>query len=167
MIHYATPADVALLLQLSATTFYDAFAAQNTPETMQAYMSEAFTEAKMAAELADPDSTFLLAFVDDEAVGYAKLRRGDSPDAPAGCKSIELQRIYVAQKAIGRKLGQKLLDACLQITREEGYERVWLGVWEHNTSAQAFYRKMVLKYTVPMCFVWAKKTRQTCFCSYQ
>ena len=33
------------------------------------------------------------------------------------------------------------MRACLDEARNAGYETIWLGVWERNARAQAFYRK--------------------------
>lgn len=33
------------------------------------------------------------------------------------------------------------MNRCLQIAQEEGFQTVWLGVWERNFRAQAFYKK--------------------------
>jgi len=34
-----------------------------------------------------------------------------------------------------------LLSDALTVLREQHLEHVWLGVWEHNPRARAFYRK--------------------------
>ncbi len=41
----------------------------------------------------------------------------------------------------GMRIGKTLLKAAEKCVRKEGCVRFWLGVWEHNTSAQAFYQK--------------------------
>ena len=33
------------------------------------------------------------------------------------------------------------MQAALDLAREKGFDWVWLGVWEHNHRAHAFYRK--------------------------
>ncbi len=95
----------------------------------------------MTFELADPRSTFLLAQMNGRAIGYAKLRAGDAPACVDGPRPIELERIYVDQNALGRGVGAALIRACLDEARQADYGAVWLGVWERNARAQAFYRK--------------------------
>jgi ribosomal protein S18 acetylase RimI-like enzyme len=34
-----------------------------------------------------------------------------------------------------------MMDHCLQIAVDEGFDTVWLGVWEHNPKAARFYEK--------------------------
>lgn len=76
-IRRATPNDAALLTEMGARTFYESFAAQNTPENMASYLASAFTPEALAAELTDERAIFLIAEVDGAAAGYAKLLQGD------------------------------------------------------------------------------------------
>lgn len=141
VIRQAVLAEVKALVELAARTFYDAFAATNTPESMQAYMSSAFTVEQMTAELSDPHSTFLLAELAGQPVGYAKLVRGEVPECVNARPAIELSRLYVEQNVLGAGVGAALMQACLDTARQAGFQAIFLGVWEHNPRAQAFYRK--------------------------
>lgn len=58
------PKDTPALTQLAARTFRDAFAADNTPADMEAYLRDSFSHDRVLAELSDDANTFLLAFVD-------------------------------------------------------------------------------------------------------
>lgn len=138
-IRRATVEDAALLTELAARTFYDAFAAMNKPENLQAYMAQAFSVPQLTAELGDPRASFLLAEVDGTLAGYAKLCAGDAPRCITGPQPIELVRLYVAQQYLGAGVGNDLMRACLDKARKLGYQTIYLGVWEHNARAQAFY----------------------------
>jgi diamine N-acetyltransferase len=140
-IRIGTPEDAALLSELAASTFHATFAAENRPEDMKAYMDEAFTVARQAEELADPNTTVFLAFVDGEPAGYAKLLEGDAPECVAGERSVELARLYADHRWHGRGVGAALLGACFDAARRERFQTMWLGVWERNWRAIAFYRK--------------------------
>ncbi len=71
----AVLSDASTLAGLAARTFAETFAADNSPENLQAYLSECFGLAQKTAELMDPDVTSLLTIRDDEAIGFAQLRR--------------------------------------------------------------------------------------------
>ena len=133
--------DVDLLVDLGVTTFTETFAHLNSAEDMNAYLSSAFDRDRVAAEVADPSSTFFVAEVDGVGAGYAKLYAGEAETCVEGPKPIELVRLYVLQAWLGRRVGAALMEACLEHARREGYETLWLGVWEHNERAKAFYRK--------------------------
>lgn len=133
--------DAALLAELGARTFSETFANENTPENMAAYLAAAFSPEQIAADLADPRCAFLIAETDGVAVGYAMLRSGAVPDRVAGERPIELVRLYVSQHNLGSGVGAALMQACIDDAKRGGHQTLWLGVWEHNIRAQAFYRK--------------------------
>src|SRR5207253_9443125 len=100
-IRRAAAADAELLSALGTTTFHSAFATDNNPEDMAAYLAAAFSPAQQAAELADPRATFFIAEIEGQVVGYAKLLASDPPACVAGIKPIELERIYSVKEWIG------------------------------------------------------------------
>lgn len=133
--------DAALLSELGALTFSETFAADNTPENMAAYLAVAFNPEQQAAEIADPSALFQIAATNGVAQGYAMLRSGNAPEAVTGARPIELVRLYVKREALGGGVGAALMQACVDEALQRGYETLWLGVWEHNSRARAFYRK--------------------------
>jgi ribosomal protein S18 acetylase RimI-like enzyme len=145
----ATVADASRLSVLGAATFRETFEGENTPEDMARYLAAAFTPARQAAEIADPAGLVLLAeregpaegAADAELAGYAHLVSGAAPAAVRGAAPLELKRLYVARAWHGRGVAQALMDAALDAARARGAETLWLGVWERNPRAAAFYRK--------------------------
>src|SRR5215213_1227010 len=140
-IRHGTLGDAGLLSEFGARTFTETFAADNTPEDLAAYLATSFNVAHQTAELEDPGSTFLIAEVDGRAAGYAMLREGEPEKGVEGASPIELTRLYVSREWLGRGIGEQLMRACVDKARQAGHETIWLGVWERNARAQAFYRK--------------------------
>ncbi len=140
-IRRGTLADAGLLSELGARTFSETFAVDNTPEDLAAYVARSFNVAQQTAELEDPASVFLIAEVDGHAAGYAKLHDGEPEKGVEGPKPVELVRLYVSRDWLGRGIGEQLMRACIDEARKAGHETIWLGVWERNARAQAFYRK--------------------------
>lgn len=133
--------DANLLAEMGAQTFAETFTENNAPEDMAAYMAASFSIAQLTGELTDPLAIFFIAEVEGHAAGYAKIRAGEAPDEVAGQKPIELVRLYVYREWLGRRVGQALMQRCLDEARLMGFQTIWLGVWEHNHRAQTFYRK--------------------------
>ena len=140
-IRDATPADDALLANLGARTFNEAYAKDLPAETMAEYLPVAFNPRVQAEELREVGSAFLIVEIGEEAVGYARLKEGQAPPVVGGSRPIELARIYLVQEATGSGVGSKLMQACLEEAKIKGCDRIWLGVWERNERAIAFYRK--------------------------
>jgi ribosomal protein S18 acetylase RimI-like enzyme len=141
LVRPASLSDAEVLAALGARTFAETFAEDNTAADMDAYLSSAFSVERMAEELADKASVFFIAEVGGVAAGYAKLSSGEPPSCVEGERAIELARLYVGQEWLGRGVGQALMQRCLDEARRAGRQTMWLGVWERNPRAQAFYRK--------------------------
>jgi ribosomal protein S18 acetylase RimI-like enzyme len=140
-IRTATITDAEMLTELARRTFKDAFASMNSPENMEAYMSQNFTLHKFSAQIADPRATFLIAEIEAAPVAFAKLYGGGVPDCVRGFAPIEIERFYVDQQFHGKGVAQTLMQACFDRARQSGHGTLYLGVWEDNHRAIAFYRK--------------------------
>ena len=134
IIRRATAADAAPLAALAERTFRDAFAAQNTPADMDAYVGRVYGEAQQREEIASDEIITLVIEDAGVLIAFAQVRR----DANA---RAELARFYVDRAQHGRGLAQDLMDATLAAARTLGATTLWLGVWEHNARAIRFYEK--------------------------
>ena len=142
----ATIADAPRLSRLAAMTFRETFEGENTPENIVRYVSEAFTPERQAAEIADHAGTVLLAerrgpSDDAELVGYVHLLSGPVPAAVQGRAPLEIKRLYVARTWHGQGVAHALMEAAFEGARARGAQTLWLGVWERNPRAIAFYAK--------------------------
>ena len=142
-IRQADAGDAKLLTDLAYTTFWDAFAhhPKNAPDDLNHYMRQAFSAEQIAAELVDEKSIFLIARIDDEDAGYAKLIVDSIESGVTAERPVELSRLYSHQKHLGQGVGQSLMDACFERARRDGHDVMWLGVWEFNPRAMRFYEK--------------------------
>ena len=141
VIRPAGVADARWLAELAERTFRETYTAHNTPENMERYVAEHFAPALQAAELADPRYITLVAEVDGRAAGYTQLGRGAAPACVVGPHPIEMIRFYVDRPWHGQGLAQELMHAAAQHAHAAGARTLWLGVWEQNPRAIAFYRK--------------------------
>ena len=140
-IREATAADAAALATFGELTFRDAFAAQNRPEDVEEYVAATYSPALQRAELTDPARLTLVAEVGDAFAAYAQLRSGDAPGCVSGPAPIELLRFYVDRSWHGRGLAQRLMAAVVAAAESRQARTLWLGVWEHNPRAIAFYTR--------------------------
>ena len=136
LIRRANPADAAPLAALAERIFRDTFAAQNNPDDLDAYLGQAYGEAQQAREIADDQVITLLVEDDGVLIAFAQLRRSTEEWG-----EVELARFYVDRDHHGRGLSRQLMDACLAAAQNLGGPTLWLGVWEHNPRAIAFYKK--------------------------
>ena len=137
----AVEADAARLAEFGARTFYDAFAADNTPEDMRQHLESAFSPQLQLAEIRNPGIDTLIAIESGSWAGFAQLRADKVSDGVPAQGSIELWRFYVDRHWHGQGIAARLMAGAKQRARRRGARTLWLGVWERNARAQAFYRK--------------------------
>ncbi|WNF24882.1 GNAT family N-acetyltransferase [Mesobacillus jeotgali] len=134
--------DLETLQEISIGTFDETFRAQNSPENMSAYLEKAFNLEQLESELSYPSSQFFLVYYDDEVAGYLKLNTNDAQSEEMGNDALEIERIYVKNKFQKLGLGKYLFNMAMEIAMDSGKKKIWLGVWEKNENAIAFYKKL-------------------------
>jgi len=140
-IRTATAADAAVLADLARRTFYDTFASTNDPNDMALHLQSAYGVDQQTRELSDRDITTLIVEDGGAAIAYAQVRGDHLPECVTGPEPVELWRFYVDSSWHGRGVAQSLMERVKSVARERGAKTLWLGVWERNDRARAFYSK--------------------------
>lgn len=141
VIRSASELDLEALCQFSAKTFWDAYASQNRLESMHAYIEKNFNKTTLSQELNDTRSSFFIAEFQNQFCAYMKLNQNKMQNGIIAEKPIELERIYVDKDSQGFGVGKKMMDEAIKIAKQLGHDKLWLGVWEENHKAIAFYEK--------------------------
>lgn len=141
VIRPATLKDAKKLARLAERTFRETFSDTNSAENMDLHCAASYSENLQAAELADPQYITFVAEADDQLVAYAQIHFGLPPACVPSIRASEIQRLYVEQAWHGKGLAQQLMQTCLDTIEKQSMDMAWLGVWEHNPRAIAFYRK--------------------------
>ena len=140
-IRHATLADVATLCRLGTTTFRETYRTISDPAQVDDYADEHFTAARVETWFARPCTRTLIASVGDAAVGYAHVRSAKVPACVSDRNAVELSRLYLLASAQGTGTGAALLAAALAAIRDLGGATVWLGAYDRNVKALAFYAR--------------------------
>lgn len=140
-IRAANVSDASALASVAEATFRDTFGPENTAEDMDAFCKARYGEVIQAAEIASPNMVTLLCERDRELIGFAQLRFGAAPGCVVAHAPGEIQRLYVAKAFHGLGAAHPLMKESLAEMSSRARDVVWLGVWERNKRATAFYRK--------------------------
>lgn len=147
MIRKCDGRDLQALREISIETFNDTFGEQNKPENMQAYLEKAFNEEQLRHELSTTHSEFFFIYFNERLAGFLKVNTDAAQSEPMGGKSFEIERIYVRKAFQKKGLGKVLIDKAFELAAAQNKQKVWLGVWEKNDNAAAFYEKNGFKRT--------------------
>jgi ribosomal protein S18 acetylase RimI-like enzyme len=140
-IRKCTSDDLYALIEISVNTYRETFAVMNTEENMNDYLKRAFDYEKLKKELDDKNTDFYFIWLGERLAGYIKLNEAEAQTDIQDPNALELERIYILADFQGTGLGRCLMDKTLEETVRRGKEYVWLGVWEKNIKALAFYQK--------------------------
>ena len=141
VIEIADVSVVGQLAPLARATFVNSFGKYNTREDMAHYLKEEMTNEKLASEFVDGKNVFFVAWLHGVLAGFAKVRTGFHIDAPVNYQSVEIERLYVAVDYQSKNIGAALMESCISLARHHQCNAIWLGVWEHNYRAIAFYHR--------------------------
>jgi ribosomal protein S18 acetylase RimI-like enzyme len=140
-LRLALPGDAPSLAILAERTFRDAFGARNSPENMDLHCAKCFGPDIQLREIGERGLVTTLADEAGQLVGFTQLRLVRPSPAVTARKPAELSRIYVTAEWQARGVARALMDQAFADAARGGCDRLWLGVWEHNPKAMAFYRK--------------------------
>ncbi|AMM91702.1 GNAT family N-acetyltransferase [Peribacillus simplex] len=141
-IKKCTLEDSRKLQEISYETFNETFKHQNTPENMNAYLERAFNFKQLEKELSNTSSQFFFVYFNNEVAGYLKINTNDAQSEEMGDESLEIERIYIKDKFQKLGIGKCLQNKAMEIAMEHNKKKIWLGVWEKNENAIAFYKKL-------------------------
>jgi ribosomal protein S18 acetylase RimI-like enzyme len=143
IIKQATTTEAQLLTDLGARAFLEAYSDVKAAKDLNDYIKTAFIKEQIEASIKNNEATFLIAYIDEEAVGYVKLRWDRShPNLNLENKNMELERIYVLRDYWRHKIGAALMLHAIEIAKSKNFNYLWLGVWQQNNRAIDFYLKM-------------------------
>jgi diamine N-acetyltransferase len=138
----ATAADVPALSRLAIDSFVAKFGPMYRAEDLSAFLIESYSQAAIAAELANPDRLYRLAERDGKLLAYCKLGLSCSfPQFARGRHVLELKQLYALAEATGSGVGTALMDWAMAEFVARGADEVQISVFSGNEGAQRFYRR--------------------------
>jgi ribosomal protein S18 acetylase RimI-like enzyme len=134
--------DLLKLQEISCETFNETFKHQNSPENLRAYLERAYNLNQLKNELSNIYTEFFFIYFNNDVAGYLKVNTNGAQSEKMGDESLEIERIYIRSKFQKHGLGKYLINKAMEVAVKENKKKIWLGVWEKNENAIAFYKKM-------------------------
>lgn len=141
MIVKVNKEDIETLVEISKKTFWDTFAKDNVEEDIVKYIEDNLNSEVLLSELNNSNSHFAFAKEGSEVLGVMKLNINDAQSEDISGNGYELERIYVMKQGQGKGIGQSLMNYAIKFGKDQDFDFLWLGVWEHNYKAIEFYKK--------------------------
>lgn len=137
----AAGGDAERISAVGLQVFLDTYAQDGVSPSVAGEAHELLSPEALAASLADPASTFVLAERDGRLVGFAQLAFPSRHELVARENAAEVVRLYVQERFRRRGLGRALLERAEAEAVVRGATTVWLSAWARNLRALAFYER--------------------------
>jgi len=136
--------DLAALVTLSRRTFSETFGHLYAAQDLAAFLDEHRAPDTLAAGIADPAASIMLAEENDALLGYSTVYFGqrfdERPDPQPRAPSV-LSQLYCLPQATGRGIGAALIERALAEARTRDCDAMQLSVWSENFAARRFYAR--------------------------
>lgn len=133
--------DIPKLAGIARQSFHDTYSWGNPKQDMENYMDKYFSEEQLLKEFSNPHSAFYFLTEKGQIQGYLKVNIKDAQTDQILENALEIERIYILKAAQSKGFGKELLAFSIHLAKAKNKQFVWLGVWEHNPKAIAFYQK--------------------------
>jgi len=140
-VREASIEDVDVLAHIGSSSFRDAYQDHSNLNDIESHINEYFTATAVRNEIEQQRCRYLLALVDGESAGLAKVRRAACPVAGGTANAVELQQLYVLSTMQRHGLGRRLITDVVAFAQENATEGVWLSAWEFADWATSFYKR--------------------------
>jgi diamine N-acetyltransferase len=142
LVRMARVQDAKNLSVFAKNTFVDTYAGMVDRTELLDYSNETFHLDNQLNEIINPDNLIFLA-EDDESnlLGYALIQYRSLKFTHRVYRQCELKRIYLSNKVFRKGIGTRLLNAVKGTLSKQGIETLYVGVWDKNSRALAFYFK--------------------------
>jgi ribosomal protein S18 acetylase RimI-like enzyme len=143
MIRRGTINDVELLENIGRTTFEDTFGGTCTKADMKYVLERFFNKQECINQLQDPTDNFFFLEEEDVVKGYMRINNQHvcPVESISHYKTVELVRFYVLKEFHGTGVADRLMKFATDYAIQQGFECIYLSVWEYNFRARGFYEK--------------------------
>lgn len=105
------------------------------------YAHKCFNINQLTEELADSKNKFFFAILDENLVGFLKLRPENQLIGQEG-NGFEIERIYLTNEATGRGVGRKLMEFAIEMAMRQNKDYAWLKAMDSSQNAIRFYESL-------------------------
>lgn len=133
--------DAETLADLARQTFLESHGHSAKEATILRYLDQNYTVDVFLKELNNIDFQYHVLEYENKVIGFSKIVLNQPHPLIFNSNITKLDRIYILENYLNRKLGWKLFDFNLSIAKTNGQKGMWLYTWVENRRAIDFYQK--------------------------
>jgi ribosomal protein S18 acetylase RimI-like enzyme len=133
--------DFQLLTDIGRVSFIESHGNSASEKDIDKYISVKYNSDVFKNELNDINSIYYLIYYDKKPAGYSKITFNALHSNIQMENVTKLDRLYLLKDYYGLKLGLKLLQFNIELSKQNNQTGIWLFVWKENHRAVNFYKK--------------------------
>ena len=133
--------DAADIVKIGKMSFLDAHKSSASAESLQSYLDKNFTVSILQKELTKSSNLFYLIYYKKQLAGYSKIILNENHPNIKSNTVTKLERLYLLKAFYDYKLGYRLLQFNVELSKKKMQSGMWLFVWTENERAINFYKK--------------------------
>ncbi|MGE5365200.1 MAG: GNAT family N-acetyltransferase [Bacteroidota bacterium] len=141
VIEKAVISDAADLATLAVQVWLDTYATEGIRQAFSDYIWTGLTPEKFAEKLTDADNEIYKLTESGHLTGFISICFNSvcPSDHDIRC---EIDKLYIHENFTGRGAGAEMIRFLEGVCRVKNIPAVWLSVYEGNSRARGFYKKM-------------------------
>lgn len=141
MIRRGVAGDARGISRTGRESFSRAFGHLYPLDVLERYLDDTYSEQKIVSSFSNSRNVFIVADVDDEVVGFLKLKLACHHQLIHGECQVQVQKIYVLPNFANSGLGSCLMRSADAEIGGILSVAAWLMVYEENRRAVCFYER--------------------------
>lgn len=132
--------DLPTVRRIAWETWKDTYGAFIPEEDMRAYHEEHYSIAALSELLRRPSARGFIARSEGVPVGYMVMALHPEQGR------CSVSSIYVLPDFHGMRAGSLMMEEARRVARDNGFDRLWLGVMEKNTATIGWYERLGFRF---------------------
>jgi len=137
----ATERDCNSIVNIGKISVEEAHKGSSSAEVMNEFLERHYNDDAIKEELNDINNIYHIIHYNDQPAGFSKIILNDGHPNIAVENVTKLDRIYLLKEFYDLKLGLKLLNFNIELSRDNNQLGMWLYAWIGNNRAVDFYLK--------------------------
>lgn len=135
----ATIDDFELLADIGKETFFESHGHSAERSDVDVYADKAYSHKAIKEELSNPNNIYHIIYNGEQPAGYSKIIL-NSPHPNIQLQNVtKMERLYLLRDFYKLRLGLKLFDFNVELSKNNNQAGIWLFVWKENQRAINFY----------------------------
>ena len=141
----ATIEHTDLIVELGKQTFLESHGHCASKEDVHSFILKTYNKKAISKEFENAKVQYYILYYNGKAAGFSKIEINNSNKNVDDLNITKLDRIYILKEFYDLKLGSKLFDFNIQLSKKQQQKGIWLATWVENHRAIKFYMKKGFK----------------------